>query len=229
MQKPKRASVRIATKGITKTLPSKRIRKRVEGILKKRGNVWAAVRNLYNIKQGNVSSRDVVSPYFHPVYRKYNPTQNKFLKDRNAIKAIKRSIYKKNIANMLVPLHGVKRGGVHPGYVVHALENANTKYAIVNEKGNLRSFSLVKNYPNSRYINVIAAIPSYGHPMMNKILNNAKRDGKEKVNLKAVTDTKNNQKANNDALVRWYKTKGFERSGSLNSNSLLPMSVKLQI
>ena len=82
------------------------------------------------------------------------------------------------------------------------------------------------HYPerNVRYINVIAGYPSYGHIMMNKIINNARRNGRKRVNLSAVVQGQN---ANNDPLVKWYKAKGFVRSGNLSSNSLLPMSKTL--
>ena len=110
-------------------------------------------------------------------------------------------------------------------YVVNALKTANVKYAIVNDNGKLRSLALLKNNtPNSRYINVISAFTSYGHPMMNKILANAKSQGKKRVNLQAVTNTTNNKAANSNALVRWYVAKGFKRSGVLGSNQLLPMT-----
>lgn len=225
-----RGSLRIAEKSIKKYaanyLPTLK-RKRIETILKKNKNVWSAVKRMYNVTEGNTSARNVVNPYFHPTVRKYNASKNRFVNGRNANRAIQRSIVQKNIVNMLVPLHGVKRGGVHPGYVVNALKSANVKYAIVNENGKLKSFALLKNNsPNSRYINVISAFTSYGHPMMNKILANAKSQGKKKVNLKAVTKTANNKKANEDALVKWYMSKGFKRSGTLGKNHLLPMSHK---
>jgi hypothetical protein len=226
--KPKtRGSLRIAKKNLQKyasTLPAQK-RKRIESMLKKSNNVWMPVVGSYNVLKGNTSARNVVSTYFHPTVRKYNVTKNKFLTGKNANRAIQRSITHKNIANMLVPLHGVKRGGVNPAYVVNALKTANVKYAIVNDNGKLRSLALLKNNtPNSRYINVISAFTSYGHPMMNKILANAKSQGKKRVNLQAVTNTTNNKAANSNALVKWYAAKGFKRSGVLGSNQLLPMT-----
>jgi hypothetical protein len=222
-----RGSLRIAEKSIKKYaanyLPTLK-RKRIETILKKNKNVWSAVKSMYNVTGGNTSARNVVNPFFHPTVRKYNASKNRFVTGRNANRAIQRSIVQKNIVNMLVPLHGVKRGGVHPGYVVNALKSANVKYAIVNDNGKLKSFALLKNYPNSRYINVISAFTSYGHPMMNKILANAKAQGKKKVNLQAVTNTTNNKRANENALVKWYTAKGFKRSAPLGGNQLLPMS-----
>jgi hypothetical protein len=84
----------------------------------------------------------------------------------------------------------------------------------------MKAFALVKNKPNSRYINVISGFTSYGHPMMNRILANAQAAGKKRVNLQAVVQTNS---ANNDPLVKWYMAKGFVKSGNL-SNSMLPMS-----
>ncbi len=233
MKKPTRASVRISKKKIEKhaaaVLPLRR-RKRIEKILKEKENLWTAVKSMYNISAGNVSSRNLVSTYFHPKIRKYDASKNRFVTGKTANRVIKRSITHKNIANMLMPLHGVQRGGVFPGYAMYAIKNANVKYALVNDTGKLRAFALLKNNPknSSRYIDVIAAFTSYGHPMMNKILANSKAIGKKRVNLKAVTNTTNNSKANNDPLVKWYMSKGFKRSGPLGKDQLLPMSHNLK-
>jgi hypothetical protein len=226
-----RASKRIAKKTIEKksSYLSPLKRKRIQKILEKRdNNVWSAVRKMYNISSGNVSSREGISNYFKPKPVKYNALKNKFALNPN--RAILRAITNKSIANITVPIYGnTSRGGVNPAYVQNALKTTNLKYAIVDNNGRLKALALVKNkYPNinSRYINVIAAFPSYGHPMMNRILNNARKSGKKRVNLMAVTATNNNSKANQNALVRWYMSKGFARSGKLNNGQLLPMSHK---
>lgn len=220
-------SIRLASKGIkklTSNLPFRK-KKRIEKLAES-GEVWKAIRQLYNIEKGNVSARNIVRKEFRPKIRKYNASKNIFLNKNNAKKAIERSARHKNIANILVPLTGTSRGGVDPAYVVNALKNANIKYAIVNKNtGTLKALALLKNEPNSRYIDVIAAYTSYGHPMMNKILKNAKNNGKKRVNLKAVVQsTSKNRNANNDPLVKWYRSKGFVRSGKLNEGQLLPMS-----
>jgi hypothetical protein len=222
---PQKASLRIAERSIKKYasdyLPSSKM-KRIESMLKKNANVWKAVRSMYNVKEGNTSSRNVVSPYFRPKVRKYNATKNRFLNGRSANRAINRAATNRSLLNMLVPLQGAQRGGVHSGYVLNAKKHANIKYALVNENGRLKSFALVKNSPNSRYINVISAFTSYGHPMMNKIISNARTSGKNRVNLKAVIQTNT---PNNDPLVKWYMSKGFKKSGNMNSEHLLPMSL----
>lgn len=224
-----RASLRVAQTSLKKLAseltPLKR--KRIEKILEKNKNVWKAVKSMYSIHEGNTSARLFVSNFFQPKIRKYSASKNSFVTGNNANRAIKRSITHKNIANMLIPLRSVKRGGVNPGYITTALKSANIKYAIVNKNGKLKSFALLKNKPNHRYIDVISGYTSYGHPMMNRILANAKTAGKKRVNLKAVTNTTNNTKANEDALVKWYMSKGFKRSGTLNANQLLPMSYQL--
>jgi hypothetical protein len=135
--------------------------------------------------------------------------------------------------NIVVPFTGnnigaAKRGGVNPEYVQNAVKTANMKYATVGTNGRLKAFALIKSKsPNSRYINVIGAFPGYGHSLMNKIINNARTNKIKKINLKAVTHVKSNMNANRDPLVRWYMGKGFSRSGPLNSEELLPMSIKL--
>lgn len=228
-KKPTRASLRVAEKGIKQYaaayLPVRK-RQRVEKLLKERANIWNAVRSMYNIGGNNLSSRFTVSSYFHPTVRKYNAAKNKFVTGKKANRVIKRSIVKKNIANMLVPLHGLNRGGVSTSYVLSAIKKANIRYALVNESGKkLRAFALVQNKPNnSRYINVISAITSYGHPMMNKVLANARTLGKKRVNLQAVIQ--NSKKPTNDPLVKWYAAKGFKPSGAYSGN-LLPMSHNL--
>lgn len=226
---PSRASSRVAKKTIEKKISNLpyRKRKRIEEILKKENvNLWTAVRRMYNLETGNVSAREGVSSFFKPKPVKYNPSVHMFA--RSPKRAIIRAITNKSIANITVPIYGnTSRGGVNPAYVANAIKNKSVKYAIVNKSGKLQAFSLVKDkYPteNARYINVIAAYPSYGHPMMNKILSNAKSRGYKRVNLKAVTATTNNSKANENALVKWYRSKGFVRSGTLNKNQLLPMS-----
>ena len=229
MEKPRqRASMRLVKKVLLEhasKLPALK-RKRVERMMTEYKNVWPTVQFMYNINSGNTSARNRVSKVFHPIHRKYNTSRNKILSNNNANRAIKRSIVRKNIANILVPVTGGNRtgGGVNPGYVANALKNKNLKYAIVNvSNGKLKALALVNNKPNSRYVNVIAGLRGYGHPMMNKILNNAKAAGKKRVNLKAVTNVTNNSKANNVPLVKWYVAKGFRRTGTLN-NGLLPMS-----
>ena len=222
-----RASKRLALKSLKSYVRNLPIRKKrnIEKTAEKAG-VWSAVRKMYNVQKGNISVRNIVSRHFRPKYRKYNASKNNIMNKNNANRAIQRSIRHKNIANILVPLSGNSRGGVDPAYVVNALKNTNIKYAIVNKNtGSLKALALVKNYPNSRYINVIAGYSSYGHPMMNRILKNAKNANKKRVNLKAVVQsTSNNKRANNDPLVKWYKSKGFVRTGTLNSGQLLPMS-----
>lgn len=222
----RKSSLRLASKSIkkyTSSLPTRK-KKMIEKLTES-GNVWKAVRKMYNIEKGEVeTARGLVRRYFRPKMRKYNALKNNIVNKNNANRAIQRSIRHKNIANILVPLAGNTRGGVHPGYVVNALKHANIKYAIVNRNsGSLKALALVKNSPNSRYINVIAGYSSYGHPMMNKILSNAKRNGKKRVNLKAVVQDPT--RPNTNLLVKWYKGKGFVPSGKFNSTEqLLPMS-----
>lgn len=225
---PVRASVRFAIKAIRKYAEERGIKgiqkKLIERNLKK-GEIWEATRKTYN---NNTHARNIVSSVFRPKYR-YNPSQNVIINNkRNVNKVLTKSLLNKHIYDILIPLTGLQRGGVDPSYVNFARKHANIKYAIVNKNTrNIRGLGLINNhYPeqNVRYINVIAGYPSYGHAMMNRIISNARRNGRKRVNLKAVVQGSN---ANQDPLVKWYKAKGFVRSGNLTSNSLLPMSLTL--
>jgi hypothetical protein len=140
----------------------------------------------------------------------------------------------KTIMNIVMPISNTnsnsrqKRGGVNPEYVQNAIKVASIKYVTVGNNGRLKAFALIKSKtPNSRYINVIGAFPGYGHSLMNKIINNAKKNGLKRINLKAVTHVTANKNANNDPLVKWYAGKGFVRAGPLNNGQLLPMSINL--
>lgn len=219
----KRASVRIASKAIMNKVASKRRKNKLQRIINKSG-VWPAVKSLY--KPTNVySAREGISNFFFPIPPRYNATRNTIHRNnRNALKAIQRGIINKTTANIVVPLigKGSNRAGVNPSYIPNAFRNSNLKYATIGN-GNLRAFAFVKNTgPNTRYINVIGAFPSYGPSIMNRILANARTNGKKYVDLKAVTNVANNKNANDYPLVKWYASKGFVRSGTL-SNSLLPM------
>lgn len=225
---PKRASLRVATKSLRNYASEYGIRgtkkKEMEKKLKE-GQIWEAVRKTYT---ENTPARNVVSAAFKPKYR-YNPSQNVILNNkRNVNKAITKSFLNKHIHDILIPLTGLQRGGVQPSYVNYAQKHANIKYAIVNKNSkNIRGLGLINNhYPekNVRYINVIAGYPSYGHVMIDRIIANARRNGRKRVNLKAVIQGND---PNKDPLVQWYKAKGFVRSGNLTSNSLLPMSLTL--
>lgn len=234
---PARASARIAGKHIKaySTWLPKSKQKEVSKLLSA-GKVWSAVRSMYN-KTGNTTARIGISSHFFPKPGKYNASKNRILSTRpnsnrrTVNRRINNSVYNKSIVNIVVPLTGntnQKRGGVNPDYVQNAVKHANIKYATVGTNGRLKAFALIKSKsPNSRYIDVIGAFPGYGHSLMNKIINNARTNKMSKINLKAVTHVKANKNANSDPLVRWYMGKGFSRSGPLNSEELLPMSIKL--
>ncbi len=234
---PTRASSRIAGKYIKNYASWLPIRKQKEvSKLLSSGKVWHAVRSMYN-KGGNTSSRTGISTHFFPNPGKYNDSKNKIISTRansnkrTVNKAINRSIGNKSIVNIVIPLTGnttTKRGGVNPEYVENAVKHASIKYATMGNNGRLKAFALIKTKsPTSRYIDVIGAFPGYGHSLMNKIIHNAKVNQLKKINLKAVTHVKSNKNANTDPLVKWYMGKGFARSGSLNREGLLPMTINL--
>jgi hypothetical protein len=235
-KKPTRASPRIAKRHLTAYASWLPIRKQKEvSKLLAKNQIWPATRCMYN--KSNTSSRIGISPCFFPAPPKYNVTKNRIVSTRptsnkrTVNRAIQKSINNKSIVNIVVPLTGnttKKRGGVNPEYVQNAVRNANIRYATVGNNGKLKAFAFIKTTsPNSRYINVIGAYQGYGHSLMNKIINNARINRLRKINLKAVTHVTKNSNANNDPLVKWYKGKGFVRSGQLNNEQLLPMSIRL--
>lgn len=223
-----RASTRIAAKTLLLKANTLRKRKELESLVKK-GQIWSAVKKLYKNKEGaNVYyARQGIHPYFYPLPPRYNASKNTIhTNNRVAKKSINSAIKNKTIMDIVIPLigKGANGAGVNPDYISNSFKNStNMKYATVGKYRKLKAFAFVKNpTPNSRYINVIGAFPGYGSTLMNKILSNAKRNGKRFVNLKAVTNVENNKKANNYPLVKWYASKGFVRSGTLK-NSTLPM------
>ena len=223
MRNPQRASSRLLEKRLKERATSTRKKRAVSGLLAK-GKVWSAVRSLYVPNNNNVTARNAVSKYFYPTLPKYNASKNVITRNKRLVNhAIEKALLNGTIVDIVMPFvgKGAKGAGVSQGYIKHAFKYANIKYATIGNRS-LRAFALVNNGPNSRYINVIGAIPSYGSSLMNRILKNAKNNGKKYVNLKAVTNVENNKNANNYPLVKWYKSKGFVRSGNLK-NSLLPM------
>lgn len=221
---PKRASARLVTKSL-KAKTSSRKMKRVSSLIAK-GRVWNAVKSLYVPKKSNVSSRQGVSRYFYPLPQRYDPSSNIIHRNgRITKKAIQTALLNKTIMNMTLPLtgKGASGAGVSLNYVTYAIKNANMKYATVGKNKKLKAFALIKfTSPNTRYINVISGFPSYGSSLMNRVLNNARKNGKKYVTLKAITNVENNKNANDYPLVKWYASKGFVRNGTLQ-NYLLPM------
>lgn len=222
-----RASARIAAKTIIGKATSLRKRKELASLVKK-GHIWNAVRKLYKNKEGeNVYVvRQGVHPHFYPLPPKYNASTNTIHRNNRTAKySINRAIKNKTIMDIVVPLigKGASGAGVNPAYVANAFKRTNMRYATVGKR-RLKAFAFVLNpNRNTRYIDVIGAFPGYGSSLMNRILSNAKTNGKKYVNLSAVTNGVNNKNANSYPLVKWYMSKGFVRSGPLKSNSTLPM------
>jgi hypothetical protein len=232
-----RASSRVAKKRLLNYASWLPIRKQKEvSKLLSKNDILSATRSMYN--KGNTSIRNIISPFYFQRNSKYNSTKNRILSTRPSSnrrtvnKVLKTAMSKKIIVNIVDPFTrntSKKRGGVNPEYVQNAIKNANIRYATVGANGKLNALALIKSpTPNSRYVNVIGAHQGYGHSLMNRIINNAKTNGIKRINLKAVTHVTKNSNANNDPLVKWYKGKGFVRSGKLNKEQLLPMSIRLK-
>lgn len=228
-RKPQRASLRIAKKTIEKKLNtySSRKKREVKSLLSK-NKIWAATRKLYVPGNSNVSSREGVSRFFYPLPPPYNASRNIITRNkRNVNKVLNTAIKNASLVDIVIPLvgAGAKGASVNPGYIENAAKTSNMKYATIGNNRRLKAFALLLNTNrNSRFIDVIGAYPGYGSSLMNRIISNAKANGKKYVNLKAVTTALNNKNAESYPLVKWYKSKGFVKSGPLIKNEyLLPM------
>lgn len=217
---PVRGSVRLSSKRLSTLTP--RLNVKVRPAFKKAlntGQVWNAVRETYGTMNPEVA-RKLVSPGLYPRPR-YEST-NQIKRNRNVNQIFRHATQTRSLVNIVMPVAGGSRGGVNPGYAVNVYHSNPIRYAIVGKNGTMKGFALLKNRQNgSRYINVIAG-PGVGHQLMNKVLANARANGKTRVNLSAVS---HNDPAVN-ALVKWYKGKGFVQTGNRNSNGLVPMSLR---
>lgn len=183
----------------------------------KSGQVWNAVRETYGSRNPH-NARKLVSPGLYP--RPRHESTNQIKRNGNVNQYFRHALKTRSLVNIVMPVAGGNRGGVNPGYAANAYHRNPIRYAIVNKRGEMKGFALLKNRANgSRYIDVIAG-PGVGHQLMNKVLANARASGKVRVNLSAVS--RNDPNVN--ALVQWYKGKGFVITGARNSNGLVPMS-----
>lgn len=99
------------------------------------------------------------------------------------------------------------------GYVRSKLQNIGKQsirnYVALN-KGNLKGFAIISNSPTrntNRSVNVIATIPGRGtgRLLMQKIIQNAKRNGKTKIVLHAIK-----------TAIPFYEKMGFKKVGNAN-------------
>jgi hypothetical protein len=215
-----------------------------------RGNYEAA----YNVisqyipyyKRNNLAN--LVGQYAnHPLrsHPRYNAKRMTIERNNNAKRRIlnARAGNSKQMISILQPYRGGK-GGVQLGYLNNRINKNPIKYAMINKATKkLYGFALLENKntlnsPKSRYLDIIGALRGYGLPLLTKIIENAKRNNKNTLNLKAVvtkastvgrhTVPLNNMGKLND-LVKFYKNKAnFEIVGYVNSGGLQPMTRYLQ-
>lgn len=184
----------------------------------------------------------------HPVQLPpaYNASRVNIKRNNNARTYINRARAgnAKRMIEILQPYRGGK-GGVQLGYLNNRLNKNPIKYAMVNKtSGNLYGFALLENNkyePNSRYLNIVGGLKGYGGKLIKKIINNARTNGKNTLNLKAVVTRisnkkmgrvthrlpVNNQGKRND-LVSLYEHFGFNTNGKyVNYQGLQPMTLYL--
>lgn len=110
-----------------------------------------------------------------------------------------------------------------PAYVFSRLRNVGRQsvrnYAALNRNSkNLKGFAIISNSPsrNNRTVNVIATVPGQGtgRLIMQKIIQNAKRNGKTKVTLHAVK-----------TAIPFYEKIGFKRIGNANKYVLMNFNI----
>lgn len=176
----------------------------------------------------------------------YNASRINIKRNNNARTYINRARTgnAKRMIEILQPYRGGK-GGVQLGYLNNRLNKNPIKYAMVNKTtDNLYAFALLNNNkyePNSRYLNIVGGLRGYGGKLIKKVIENARANGKNTLNLKAVVTRvsnkkigkvthrvpENNQGKRND-LVSLYQHFGFNTNGKyVNYQGLQPMTLYL--
>lgn len=136
----------------------------------------------------------------------FNVAKNILLRNNNVVGPLENSRRMGLIANLLLPAGPNTKGGVNPKFLNENLLGANPiKYAYARKSKNngtmkIRAFALLHNMGNDRYLELISAQKGLGGRLINKIVNNAKRNGKKAVTLSAV---------NSNALRQFYKARQF--------------------
>lgn len=223
IRKPKRpmtasrGSVRLVSRRLRMLELPVRARRNVNAALE-RGEPWTAVRAMYPLF--GTKARDLVSPAFRPQVRANSG--NRIVRGVNTSRPFSNAVRNGTLVDILQPLNGGNRGGVNPNYTIHQYRVNPIKYAVVGPNRKLKGIALLVNRRNgSRYIDVIAGFKGVGHVLMNRILANAKSQGKKYVNLSAVA---HNPNIAQNSLVKWYMAKGFKlKTGMRNKNNLVPM------
>lgn len=107
------------------------------------------------------------------------------------------------------------RGLLSPRYVASIIKNIGTgkfkNYVAASNNGRLHGFAVIKNYNNNRDIKVIAtrAGRGTGKLLMNKIINDARRNGKTRIILDAVPSARG-----------FYNKLGFKPAGPTDQMAL---------
>jgi hypothetical protein len=136
----------------------------------------------------------------------FNVTKNILLRNNNVLGPLENSRRMGVISNLLLPAGPNVKGGVNPKFLNENLLKANpVRYAFARRSKNgtstkIRAFALLHNMGNSRYLELISAQKGLGGRLINKIVNNARANGKKAVTLSAV---------NSNALRQFYKARQF--------------------
>ena len=91
------------------------------------------------------------------------------------------------------------------------LRNGGSRYSVFKNNGiTFVGFASVRNYGNTRDLEFIATNRGYGDQLLRRIINNAKKNKKKKIELTAANTSKSG------SLVRWYQKHGFISRGGAN-------------
>ena len=178
----------------------------------------------------------------HPVRAppRYNASVVNVIRN-NMAKQIINGTANKNLVSFIQPYRGGGRGGVRLGYIREQVNKNPVKYAMTRtNNGKMYALALLQNNKpnqNGRYLDILAGKKGYGNKMLNKVISNARSNGRNYLALRAVVKRMsevqvggrtelipvNNQGKRNE-LVAYYEHKGFNTNGKfIGANNLQPM------
>lgn len=171
------------------------------------------------------NSRRVIPPEFkRALPRKFNIAKNSILantprtRNREVGKILRSTKSLGNIQNILIPINSTNRGGVSPSYFHNSVGRNPYKYAIISKSsGRVKGLALARNNGQNRYLNILGGFPGYGYKMLQKVIDNARVNGKKGITLSAVPQPNVNNA--NNKLVQWYQKQGFKINTSKPPNN----------
>jgi hypothetical protein len=217
-------------------------------------------RNYRNaISRGNFQTAyNIISPHL-PYYRRNNlanligqynthPVRAPSRYNASVVNVIRNNMAKqlingtqnKNLITFIQPYRG-GRGGIGLRYMREQVNKNPIKYAMKRtNNGKMYALALLQNNKpnqNGRYLDILTGKKGYGNKMLNKVISNARSNGRNYLALRAVVKRMSNAQVggrrvripvNNhgkrNELVAYYEHKGFNTNGKfIGANNLQPM------